>query len=63
MSIYNLGLVLFDYESVEREPDRRKDIADGRQRIGQYQVTIPRETANRFFKLRTERREVKHDPF
>jgi hypothetical protein len=56
MSIYNPCLVLFDYESVEREPARAKKIADGRERIGQYQVEIPRETANRFFKLATERR-------
>jgi hypothetical protein len=61
MSIYSPGLVLWDFEpekneSHKPEPDRRRDIADVRQRIGQYQVEIPRETANRFFKLRTERR-------
>lgn len=60
MSIYSPGLVLWDYEPERtKNPGEksaiRRSIADGRERIGQWQVVIPQETASRFLKTKQQK--------
>jgi hypothetical protein len=51
MSLYSPCLVLYDFEP---EPEVERAPLIPKRRIEQFQIVVPNETRNRFFKLKTE---------